>query len=353
MNNVHQSSLKIGIFDHLDDRGGDIGEQYSDRLRIAEACDRAGFYAYHVAEHHGTPHGLAPSPNLFLSAMAQRTRSLRLGPLVMLLNLYHPLRAFEEVCMLDQLSGGRVDLGVGRGAVPLELGFFGISGEAIDGRYQEASEILLQAMRGGTLNYHGRYFTLQDVPITLSPVQKPHPPLWYGTVKPESAAWAAKRQMNIVTYGPASKIRGLTDAYRAAWAGRVGDGATAPMLGMVRPVVIAETEKEARALAAPAYERWVETLSLLPRQSGAAPVASPASFAEAVESGQCIAGTVSSVRAAILQQKEDAGINYLLCQTAFGDLPVEASLNTIAAMKAGIMPRITTAPFRSVTMAMT
>jgi alkanesulfonate monooxygenase SsuD/methylene tetrahydromethanopterin reductase-like flavin-dependent oxidoreductase (luciferase family) len=352
MNNFHQSSLKIGIFDHLDDCGGDVGKQYSDRLRIAEACDRAGFYGYHVAEHHGTPHGFAPSPNLFLSAMAQRTRTLRLGPLVMLLSLYHPLRAFEEVCMLDQLSGGRVDLGIGRGAVPLELGFFGIAGEAIDGRYQEASDILLQAMRGGTLGYQGRYFTLQDVPITLSPVQKPHPPLWYGTVKPESAVWAAKRQMNIVSYGPASKIRGVTDAYRAAWAERAGDGATAPMLGMVRTVVIAETEKAARALAAPAYERWLETLSLLPRQSGVAPAALPAQFAEAVESGLCIAGTVSSVRAAILRQKEEAGINYLLCQTAFGDLPVEASLNTIAAMKAGIMPRITTAPSRSVTFAM-
>ena len=352
MNKVQQSSLKIGIFDHLDDRGGDVGEQYSDRLRIAEACDRAGFYAYHVAEHHGTPHGLAPSPNLFLSAMAQRTKTLRLGPLVMLLSLYHPLRAFEEVCMLDQLSGGRVDLGIGRGAVPLELGFFGIVGEAIDGRYQEASDILLQAMHGGTLSYHGRYFTLQDVPITLSPVQKPHPPLWYGTVKPESAAWAAKRQMNIVTYGPASKIRKVTDVYRAAWAERAGDGATAPTLGMVRSVVIAETEKEACALAAPAYERWLETLSLRPRQSGVAPAALPVHFADAVESGLCIAGTVSSVRAAILRQQQEAGINYLLCQTAFGDLPVEASLNTIAAMKAGIMPRITTAPFRSAAIAM-
>jgi alkanesulfonate monooxygenase SsuD/methylene tetrahydromethanopterin reductase-like flavin-dependent oxidoreductase (luciferase family) len=344
MSKLHLSSLKIGIFDHLDDGGGDVGQLYSDRLRIAEACDRAGFYGYHIAEHHGTPHGLAPSPSLFLSAMAQRTRTLRLGSLVMLLNLYHPLRAFEEVCMLDQLSGGRVDLGIGRGAVPLELGFFGITGEAIDGRYQEASEILLRAMRGGTLNYHGRYFTLEDVPITLSPVQKPHPPLWYGSVKPESAAWAAGRGMNIVTYGPASKVRGVTDAYRAAWAESAGHGMTAPMLGMIRPVVIADSDKAARALAEPAYERWLETLAVLPRLSGVAPTALPAHFAEAVEGGSCLVGTVSSVRDAILRQQKEAGINYLLCQAAFGDLPVEASLNTIAAMKASIMPQVTGAP---------
>jgi hypothetical protein len=77
---------------------------YRNRLSLAEAYDYLGFYAYPVAEHHCTPHGRAPSPNLFLSSVAQRTRSLRFGPLVMVLNLYHPLRAFEEICMVDHLS---------------------------------------------------------------------------------------------------------------------------------------------------------------------------------------------------------------------------------------------------------
>jgi alkanesulfonate monooxygenase SsuD/methylene tetrahydromethanopterin reductase-like flavin-dependent oxidoreductase (luciferase family) len=127
-------TLSFGIFDHLDHAGGSLRQQYSDRLEIASACDEAGFRAYHAAEHHGTPHGLAASPNLFLSAVAQRTRKLRLGPLVMLLNLYHPLRAFEEICMLDQLSGGRLDLGIGRGAVPVELSFFGVSAAEAEDR---------------------------------------------------------------------------------------------------------------------------------------------------------------------------------------------------------------------------
>jgi hypothetical protein len=124
MNCATLPALSFGIFDHLDHAGGSLRQQYSDRLKIAAACDEAGFRAYHVAKHHGTPHALAASPNLFLFAVAQRTRKLRLGPLVMLLNLYHPLRAFEEIWMLDQLSGGRLDLGIGRGAVPLELSVF-------------------------------------------------------------------------------------------------------------------------------------------------------------------------------------------------------------------------------------
>jgi alkanesulfonate monooxygenase SsuD/methylene tetrahydromethanopterin reductase-like flavin-dependent oxidoreductase (luciferase family) len=94
MKQFYRSRWKFDVFDHLDDDGGELAQQYSKRLRIAEACNRAGFYAYYVAEHHGTPHGLAPSPNLFLSAMAQRTKNLRLGPLVRLLNMCHPLRAF-------------------------------------------------------------------------------------------------------------------------------------------------------------------------------------------------------------------------------------------------------------------
>jgi len=115
-----------GVFDQLDDAGVDLAEHYANRLRMAEEYDGNGFYAYHVAEHHGTPHGLAPSPNLLLAAMAQRTTKLRRGPLVMVLMLYHPLRAFEEICMLDQISGGRVELGTGRRAVPAELEFYGV-----------------------------------------------------------------------------------------------------------------------------------------------------------------------------------------------------------------------------------
>ncbi len=254
--------IKFGVFDHLDDSGHDVGEQYRHRLDLAEACDRSGFWAYHVAEHHGTPHGLAPAPNMFLSAMAQRTRRLRLGPLVMLLNLYHPLRAFEEICMLDQLSGGRLDLGIGRGASPIEMEFFGVDPAEAQDRYSEAADIVLKAMQVDRLDHHGRYFDLKDVPITLSPVQRPHPPLWYGTAKPETAAWAAQEQVNLACIGTASTVRGITDAYRSRWAETAAPGAAMPLLGMVRHVVIADSDREALDLAGPAYTRWADSPDL-------------------------------------------------------------------------------------------
>jgi alkanesulfonate monooxygenase SsuD/methylene tetrahydromethanopterin reductase-like flavin-dependent oxidoreductase (luciferase family) len=115
--------VHFGIFDHLDGSAAPLTEHFENRLRLIEAYDRCGFQSYHLAEHHRTPLGFAPSPAVFLSAVAQRSRRLRFGPLVFLLPLYHPLRLIEEICMLDQMSGGRFELGVGRGVSPIEVGF--------------------------------------------------------------------------------------------------------------------------------------------------------------------------------------------------------------------------------------
>lgn len=92
---------------------------------------------------------MAPSPGLFLAAVAQRTTRLRFGPLVSILGLQHPLRIFEEMCMLDQLSGGRLELGIGRGASPLELGFFDVAPYDAAEIYREAVEILLAGADAG------------------------------------------------------------------------------------------------------------------------------------------------------------------------------------------------------------
>ncbi len=107
--------MKFGIFDHLDRRDQPLGQFYDDRLEMAAAYEAAGFYSYHIAEHHATPLGMAPSPNVFLAAVARCTTTLRFGPLVYLLPMYHPVRLAEEICMLDHLSGGRLDVGVGVG----------------------------------------------------------------------------------------------------------------------------------------------------------------------------------------------------------------------------------------------
>src|SRR5260370_29414606 len=106
--------MGLGIFDHLDRRDVPVADFYEHRLRLVEKYDAAGFYSYHLAEHHATPLGLAPVPGIFLAAATQRTRRIRLGPCVYCLPLYHPLRLTEAVGMLYRLSRGRSDCGLRR-----------------------------------------------------------------------------------------------------------------------------------------------------------------------------------------------------------------------------------------------
>src|SRR5258708_4932553 len=100
------SEVSFGVFDWIDRGTQPLSQLYEDRLQLLAAADEAGFFCYDLAEHHAPPLGMAPSPALFLTAATQRTRRIRLGPLVYLLPLYDPLRLIEEVAMLDQLSGG-------------------------------------------------------------------------------------------------------------------------------------------------------------------------------------------------------------------------------------------------------
>src|SRR5436190_11474784 len=169
--------MQFGVFDHLDRSGVPLAQYYEERLQLAEAYERAGFYAYHLAEHHGTPLGMAPSPSVFLAALAQRTRVLRFGPLVWAMPLHHPLRLIEEICMLDQLSGGRLEIGFGRGSAPIELEYYGADPGEAQEVYAETVELVLKGLTRKVLDFKGRRFSFSGVPMEIEPLQKPHPPI--------------------------------------------------------------------------------------------------------------------------------------------------------------------------------
>ncbi|MGA8225762.1 MAG: LLM class flavin-dependent oxidoreductase, partial [Xanthobacteraceae bacterium] len=209
--------MRYGIFDHMDQGARPLSEQYESRLRLIEAYDRGGFHAYHLAEHHATPLGMAPSPAVFLAAVAQRTKRLRFGPLVYILTLQSPLRAYEEICMLDQMSGGRLELGMGKGISPIELAYFGADPAQAQSIYQEASAIIMKAFSEKRLTHHGAHFHFDDVPIELAPLQRPHPPLWLGMGNPDHTRHAALNKIHMVCNGTTSQVRVMTDRYREEW----------------------------------------------------------------------------------------------------------------------------------------
>jgi alkanesulfonate monooxygenase SsuD/methylene tetrahydromethanopterin reductase-like flavin-dependent oxidoreductase (luciferase family) len=331
--------MKFGVFDHMDREQDDLSLQYAERLRLIEAYDRGGLYAYHLAEHHGTPLGLAPSPSVFLAAAAQHSERLRLGALVYTLPQYHPLRLAEELCMLDHLSRGRVEFGIGRGISPIELGFYGLSGEEAADRFGECRDVVLAALTSDRLDFHGTYYDFDDVPMVLRPFQQPHPPLWYGVSKTSTCAWAAANDVNVATNGPPAAVRTITDAYRAEWAKLGKAEAALPLLGVNRHIVIADSDEEAFEIARVAYPAWLGSLLLLWRERGVDPgIRFPADAAEAIEGRFMFAGTATSVRESIAELVGATGINYLLCRFAFGSMPFEASLRSVALFIDEVLP---------------
>ena len=165
--------MEFGVFDHLDRSPLPLADYYDARLAVVEAIDRAGFYAYHLAEHHSTPIGMAPSPSVFLSAVAQRTKSLRFGPMIYALPLYHPLRMIEEICMLDQMSGGRLDVGFGRGASPIELQLYGQDPDKAREIYDEALAVVLKGLTEKSVSFKGKHFSYDNVPMEIAPARSP------------------------------------------------------------------------------------------------------------------------------------------------------------------------------------
>jgi alkanesulfonate monooxygenase SsuD/methylene tetrahydromethanopterin reductase-like flavin-dependent oxidoreductase (luciferase family) len=333
--------LGFGIFDHLDDDGTSLAAFYETRLRLVERIEWAGFSGYHLAEHHATPLGLAPSPSVFLSAAIQRTKRLRLGPLVYVLPLHHPLRLYEEICMLDALSGGRLMLGVGRGGALLEHQRYGIEPTAASAMYHEAFAVLMRAFEAEVLDFDGTFYKFKDYLVALKPLQRPHPPLWYGAPNAEAVAWAAPRGVNVVSLGPAARARAISDRYRAEWETLGRPPRKLPMIGITRHIVVAETDAEARKIAAQAYPRWRAAMDFLWRRSNAEFTLAeiyPQDFAALQAIGNGIAGSPATVRDYVAKLQVDTGINYLLCQMVFGSISFEQAERSIRLFAAEVMP---------------
>ena len=333
--------MRFGIFDHLDDSGAPLGQHFEDRLKLIEAYDRAGFYAYHLAEHHQTPLGYAPSPGIFLSAVAQRTRQLRFGPMVYLLPLYHPLRLIDEVCMLDQMSGGRFLFGVGRGISPVEVGFYGVDFAKGTAQFRESFEVIRRGLTEDRLTFHGEFYDFDDIPMAMKPAQLPHPPVWYGVGRPEGLAWPAQQGANIVARRPPEIVRQITDNYRAEWQ-KLGRSATElPLMGVNRHIIVAETNEEARALAHRAYPTWRHHMGLLWHQYNVPfPLESslPPDFDVIIERGDAVAGTPARVRDFIAREIEETGVNYYVCDFAFGTMTLEEAMRSVDLFAREVMP---------------
>jgi alkanesulfonate monooxygenase SsuD/methylene tetrahydromethanopterin reductase-like flavin-dependent oxidoreductase (luciferase family) len=344
--------MKVGIFDHVERADRPIATTLDERLKFAAAADEAGIYGLHVAEHHATPLNLVPVPGIYLGAVARATRRIRLGPLVYLLPLYSPLRLAEEICILDHLSNGRLEIGVGRGVSPFELGYHKVAHADSRDIFIDAFNCMTTALSNDTFSYTGKHYTYKDVPMALRPLQQPMPPFWYGSSNTTGAAWSGEHGMHFVANGPTAYAKVNIDAYREALAKRGGPVVSKPefrggaVIGALRHIVIAETDEEARRLAKPNVEYHVANLNWLRKKHAQNEaqvrglVPRGVTFEEWEKDGMAIAGSPATVVAEIERQAAELGINYLLSYLFFGTLTLEQAMRSLKLMATEVMPKI-------------
>jgi alkanesulfonate monooxygenase SsuD/methylene tetrahydromethanopterin reductase-like flavin-dependent oxidoreductase (luciferase family) len=333
--------LEFGVFDHLDSNGLPLGDFFEQRLRLIEQIERHGFYGYHLAEHHSTPLGLAGNPSVFLASAFARTKRLRIGPLVYVLPLHHPLRLYEEICMLDHLSGGRLMMGVGRGGALVEHQRMGVEPAEAPARYHEAFAVLVEAFDKDVVNFDGKFFHFHDYLVQQKPVQRPHPPIWYGAPNPEAIGWAAPRGINVVSLGPASRARAISDRYRAEWSALGHAAGGLPKIGITRHVVVAASDDEAKRIARRAYAPWAAAIAFLwehSKQEFGLKEIYPKEFDALEQIGHGIAGSPATVQRYLENLQAETGVNYVLCQMTFGDMTFAEAETSLALFARDVMP---------------
>lgn len=351
--------VHFGIFDWLDERRpDDLHTLYEDRLRVLEYADRAGFELYQLAEHHWTPLSTTPSPNLFLSAVAQRTRNIRLGPLTYLLPLYNPLRLIEEICMLDHLSNGRLEMGVGRGAVPYELAPYNVDAEESRAIFDEALGIILTGLSTGRVDHEGHYFSFHDVQSVLRPRQRPYPPLWYPTNYTRSIPWIGQQNFSTVIgaiFPSLYDTREQFDIYNRERAAHQGDpnrlnGHVAdPRYGLVRQVFVADTDEEAAGIAKPAYAEYSRSFGYLWDLHKSDRPLRRGDWDTMIANGSLLVGSPATVRARLQEALSITGANYFGGAFAFGTLTTEQVLRSLKLFAEEVIPacrNIAVAPAR-------
>lgn len=239
---------------------------YEELIDAAKFADETGWERVWVSEHHFHYYGGAsPSPPLYLTALARETRAIRLGAGVSLLPLNNPLRVAEEYAMLDQLSGGRLDFGVGRGYLPHEFGGYNVNPDEATERFREAFDIVSAAWRGRPFEHRGRFYQIDKLQVQPPPLQQP-PPVYVACTKTrESFEWAGAHGFGLLSNHYPQSFEDLTN--RFAWYAQSYENAghdPARRKAMIALFLhIADSEEQAIAEAKPAVQEHANLFRLL------------------------------------------------------------------------------------------
>jgi alkanesulfonate monooxygenase SsuD/methylene tetrahydromethanopterin reductase-like flavin-dependent oxidoreductase (luciferase family) len=306
-------------------------ETFESHIEDAVEAERLGFDGIFTIEHHFDGWTTIPSPNLYLAAVAMRTSRLLLGQSVSILPFHNPWRLAEEVGMLDMISNGRMQVGVGKGNFSTERATYGYSGEEIEARFAENLELLTRALSENRVTFKGRYTTIER-PATMYP--KPFgPPLrpWVAALRPESVETIGRSGNNLYgILGPGSggNLERYVDAARQAGHERSGANYLT-----TTSIIIAPTDREALRLQERAGASARETLSA----RGLPP--------EEVEMyaplfGGAIAGSPQTVLDRLAEGLSLTGARRLMLIMRLRSMPREVSRQTRHLFSTEIMPHL-------------
>lgn len=336
--------VTFGLFDWVDSDGvREPGQLYRERLDLLAQAEALGFDIYHLAEHHFTPLGLVSSPNVFLSAAAMRTTRIRLSALVYVLPLYQPVRLAEEIAMLDQLCGGRLEVGVGKGGNPYELLGYGIAPADAQQRYDEAFAEVIQVLESGVV--------ASGEGLAVRPAQIPRPPLWYPSSNPQSVPLLGMRGVNTILgfsfRSPSiEETRARRDEYFAGVASAPagtpmgGAGAPTPRFGMMRNVYVGQSDDEARGLAIEAMTLFYRQFTALLRHHGDTRFSGLEDFGRAIDEGLVIAGSAATVLDRLAGMLQASGCNHFAGAFAFGSLSYDQARSSLTRFATQVAPAL-------------
>ena len=308
--------MRFGLFGSAQadskDLGPETGQGFRDYIETCVEAEALGFHSSFLVEHHFTGWNQVSATLMLQACLAMRTATLRLGTAVMVLPWHNPVLLAEQAATLDLVSGGRLDLGIGKGYRHSEFKGFQISPEEADARFEECVEVLTRSWTTRTrFSHRGRFWQYEDVVVEPPPAQRPHPPLWVAAASEASIRRAAVRGFNLILdqYASPQTLGARIALYRAALKehGRAFD----PMqVTVARQLYIAKdrADKEA-ALQRQAqwHERTLAVSRTPDRKSGSHVLA----YQEQGTEANALYGTPDEIRQG-LQALEDAGVSYVM-----------------------------------------
>jgi alkanesulfonate monooxygenase SsuD/methylene tetrahydromethanopterin reductase-like flavin-dependent oxidoreductase (luciferase family) len=314
--------MKFGLFTSAQASSGDLGPEtgqgFRDYLDFNVTAEQLGFASSFSVEHHFSGWNQVSSTLMLLTALAMRTTRLRLGSAVMVLPWHNPVLLAEQAATLDLISGGRLDLGIGKGYRHSEFNGFQIAPEEAQARFDEALEVMIRGWTDRTRFSHcGRFWHFEDIVVEPPPAQKPHPPLWVAAGSAHSIRRAAARGFNLILdqYAAPRLIAERIALYKAEREAR-GFSFDPMQVAVARQLYVAtdQADKEAALRRQAAYTKRTVDVSRAPNRVDAGKAGSHV-LAYADKPGgteeHALYGTPDEICAGLAALRE-AGAQYIL-----------------------------------------